>query len=173
MLTARLFKNAIMEWLTENGLTNVKSVKFTDDFRYDLDTHIVKFGMWSLYEIGDWFEEYLCEHGCKYVDIPKPILAFLHEVGHSETIDNFSNEEIAWCHILKKTTTDKDTYKETAYRYWSIPDEAFANEWVVNFINTHIEAIMDLYTIYEYYYEETRKEFKSFYNKKLNMEIVK
>lgn len=147
MYATTMFKTEIMEWLRHNSFNDIKTVMLAEEFGYEIDTHIINFGVCSLDVIGDWFEDFLLDNGCKYHDIPSPLLAFLHELGHNQTVYNFTMEEVAWCKILKNTI-DPEHGREHCNRYWSIPDEFRANEWVVDFINNHINAIIDLYKIY-------------------------
>ena len=50
------------------------------------------------------------------------LLAFLHEVGHAATMENFSEEDLMLYFLLKDGAAP--TF------YWSLPDEAAANQWV-------------------------------------------
>lgn len=157
MYATMMFKASIMDWLRQNGFNDVKTVMLAEEFGYEIDSHIINFGVCSLDIIGDWFEDFLLDNGCQYHDIPKPLLAFLHELGHNQTVYDFSTEEVAWCRLLKNTI-DPEHGREHCNRYWSIPDEMIANEWVVSFINNHITAIINLFEIYNKWWSLMEKQ---------------
>lgn len=140
------FKNKIISWLRDNGCTNVEEIKLTREFTYCRIDKTINIGIVDQPTVGTWFEDFLLDNGCEYENIPYPLLAFLHEVGHSQTIENFNEEELTWCSLMKESPVDPEDKKYSVFKYWKIPDEWAANEWLINFVNQHITAVANLWT---------------------------
>lgn len=146
MTAENRFKNALINWLCKNHMPNI-DIGFDYDFGYavddDLGIHMINIGVEANEDAGCYFEQFLYEYGCEYCGIPYPILCMLHECGHVNTINQFSDSEL-FLFDLTKQFDHGESKQEWFNRYWSIPDEFAANMWVVNFINNNIEAVEDL-----------------------------
>ena len=67
--------------------------------------------------------------------------SFLHEVGHSITYYDFTEEEVEeYYEVLKKLIDSEDG----VWTYFNLPLEIAATKWMINYINTHFDAIRDL-----------------------------
>lgn len=62
------------------------------------------------------------EYGINLEAFHPTLLAFLHEAGHAATMDSFSEEDLMLYSFLKDGAAPSF--------YWSLPDEAAANQWV-------------------------------------------
>ena len=143
----------IMSWLGENGFDVVENIEIGADYLYNINTHSIIVGINHHENIGKWYEEFLVNHGCEYVDIPEYVLCFLHELGHSQTIYRFSETDLKWCSLMKGFTHDVEDYKTSVFEYWNVADELAANEWAVKFINENTEQVIALWKIFDKYWE--------------------
>lgn len=154
------FQNKLKDWLNENGFSEVKEIQLGPEFAYDINKQSIIIGLTDDHLVGEWFEEFLSSYGCKYSDIPYTILAFLHELGHNQTVNQFTSDELIYCALVKTTHKIKDlnNLKEYLFEYWCVPDEFAANKWLINFVNTHVVAIANLWTnVFEPFWND-RKE---------------
>ena len=144
MFAINNFKSVIIKWLCEHDFSNLE-IDFANDFGYinTDDLKCINIGIIPHPIEGNYFEQFLYEYGCDYVDIPYQILCFLHELGHYNTVTNFSDEEL-WTYYFIKDIDEARISQEEYFKYWEIPDEFAANIWVINYINTHIEAVEEL-----------------------------
>ena len=115
-------------------------------------------GINSHENIGAWYEAFLVNLGCEYTDIPEYILCFLHELGHSQTIYDFSDQDLKWCRLMKDFTHDIEDYHESVNKYWNVADELAANKWAVEFINNHVDQVIALWKIFDKNWETIRKD---------------
>lgn len=142
------FKTDLQNWLVKNGFEKIDFV-WDEDFAYGIDSHEIHIGVQAFPEISEWFEEFLVnEVGCNYTDILDPVKCFLHELGHHETVYQFTNNELAWFNFFKTTDEEEAETKDFLWTYWRVKDEWAANKWAVDFINEHIDAVCDLIDIY-------------------------
>ncbi len=138
------FKAGIMKWIHKNGFSSeVKKIKYDIYSSFDLDTYQINIGIEKLDGVDEWFEEFLLERGFQWEGIPSPVLQFLHELGHSQTIYDFSNSELVLCDTLKKFIGIGDC-KDSAVKYWEVMDELAANDWLIDFTNNNIDAVSEL-----------------------------
>lgn len=70
------------------------------------------------------------------------LLAFLHELGHHETLDQIEDQEADYSRDVKKTLTSTD---EDCIIYFNLPDERAATEWAINYIHNHAEELARLW----------------------------
>ena len=149
MTAVEKFKTDLTNWLNKNGFEDV-NLCFGEDFEcviFDDDSFGVQVGVQAYPEVSRYFEQFLYEYGLSYTGIFDPVLCFIHELGHSQTIRYFNAQEQLLCELAKQfnhSTNEQDCYNE----YWEVPDEFAANMWTVNFINNHIEAVEELCDIY-------------------------
>ena len=154
MEARQAFRDEILKWLADNGISEVSGLAIARDFAYEPDNQIIRIGFQEYDEVGSWFKEFLSEHGCEFVDLPTPILSFLHEVGHSQTIKWFSDHDLNTCAMYKIKAGRISDWKTSVMKYWTAADEFAANRWVVNFLNRHMEAACDLWNIFFTYWNE-------------------
>jgi len=139
MNTITTFRIDIIKWLAKNNISNI-DIQIADQFAYNPEERTIYFGVYDDKETGLEFAQYIYEYGCEYVDIWYPILAFLHEVGHVRTLDNFDEKDRFYYQIIK-------SFKTTNFDYWNVPDEFAANMFVIDFINNNVDALNELIEI--------------------------
>ena len=147
-----MFEVELKNWLKKQGFTGLDVVD-SDEFLYDIDNHVIYFGVVSTSE-GIWFQQFVYEYGMEYCGIIPEVLAFLHEVGHNQTIDAFDNQDIVMDASAKFILGMNDDYYNRMIKYWELPTEFAANMWVIDFVNNHIAAVEELCRIYLKYYDE-------------------
>ena len=154
-----MFEYKLQEWLKENGFEC--AIQFGDNFAYDRESNVLQVGCIGYPTVCRWFEQFLYEYGLDYTGIYDPVLALLHELGHSMTLDQFSEKELRLFDFSKFLLEDERmTNSDKMFQYWSIPDEFSANLWEIEFINNCIDRVCDLCDIYYNYWEDFIKERK-------------
>lgn len=141
-----VFIPKINSWLSRHGFSNV-TTKFDYEFCYAIDDAIISIGVIDYDEMGDWFKDFLKENGYDFSFIPYPILAFLHELGHHNTINTFSDEDLKYFSIVKELIPSDDE-KEQLFTYWSFPDELAATKWLADYISSNMDAVAELTAIF-------------------------
>ena len=146
--TEKKFKDALINWLCEHNFANI-DIDFELDFGYTYDdiTSCINIGVENIGVVSNYFEQFMYEYGLEYIGIPAPVMCFLHELGHYNTIYSFSSEELWWYAISKEFSHGMSEHDEY-FRYWSLPDEFAANMWEINYINSHIEDVEELCNIF-------------------------
>lgn len=147
-----MFEVELKNWLDKNGFNELNVID-DDSFMYDIDGKIIHFGIVSISE-GIWFEQFEYEYGMEYCGIIPEVLAFLHEIGHSYTINYFNDNDYSNDRIAKFILMLDDYSHERMIKYWELPMEFSANMWVIDFVNKHITAVEELCSIYLKYYKE-------------------
>ena len=130
-------------WLKKYGFSaRIRGVE-TDFFWYHNDT--ISYSFFFPQEAVDNWTSLLEELGCKY-DIDLFYTAFLHEVGHSKTYFDFTEEEIQeYDETLRLIDDEPASFAEGIdYVYSHLPIEYEATRWAVNYINTYPERIKEL-----------------------------
>ena len=144
-MTERQFICALKKWLKDNNLKGVRKLRFHADSMYDFRKRKIYVGIEDKGEADGWFAEFLDSLGIEWEDIPTPVLCFLHELGHSQTIHSISKEILDECRVAKGVLRYyPDDEKNAAFVYWALEDELAANKWLVNFVNTNPNAVCAL-----------------------------
>ena len=146
MNTVDTFKSELMNWLRECGFNDVKNLDFAIDFAYNIPDHKIHIGVQRYPEVSEWFVEFLDEYGFMFEDVPEPVLCFLHELGHNQTIYNFSDETLQFLAFRKNFTLSEG--KEGMMAYWTLDDELAANKWLIDWTSNHIDEFFALCSIY-------------------------
>ena len=128
--------NALNAWLEKHGFT-ARADGLCTDFGYWIDKDTIDYSLTTTEKIRDSWNSWIEEVGCEYV-IDFFYSAFLHELGHSETIDQLTDEE--W-EISSAALLDPSiTYCE----YYHLPRELAATQWAVDYINNHTREVTEL-----------------------------
>lgn len=147
MTAAREFKNKIQGWLKKNGFNGV-NLRFDYDFGFAPELKTIFLGVNSAEAEALYFQEHLNARGLEVEGIWFPVLAFLHELGHFNTSDQFEEIDNTYFYILKNMISPNLSKKEELDEYWAVDDEAAANKWEIEYINSHFDAVCDLCKIY-------------------------
>lgn len=83
------------------------------------------------------FRKFVFDNGLKF-DCGDFILAFFHELGHSETIDLLEDDEIRFSQNKKRFLQNNMEDYET---YMRLPDEFSATSWAIDYINNNFEKV--------------------------------
>lgn len=112
------------------------------DFAYYWQDDLVTYSLLDLPECSDLF---LLDAESRFPLIHAPffIWAIHHEIGHSKTYDDLTDEEIAESYNIKKKCYDENN----KMLYYTAPDEYAATEWAGNYIMNHAEAISKLWNV--------------------------
>jgi hypothetical protein len=142
----------LMNWLGKNGWGEVLVMKDPDGFMYDMSEQIISLGIYEEPDTDEYFKEFLTQHGCTYADeCPAPMLAFLHELGHHNTIYDFDHFDLVLSSFIKDSLSDDDgmTEREKVFTYWETPDEYAANMWEIEYLmnEDNFPAIEELFDI--------------------------
>lgn len=143
-----MLKKDIEKWLINNGF-QVRIAQDTE-YSYNFYEKIIYIGGDTVKTTAELFKHCLKQLGCLRVqEFNIHTLAFLHELGHYNTVSSFKNEELIFFATIKEiiATLHNDDEKTANLKYWNIPDELAANNWVVDFINTHYPIAKKLDTI--------------------------
>lgn len=115
------------------------------DFGYYYADNLITY---SLIDIPSASESFLLDAESRFPLIHAPffIWGLFHEVGHHETYDELTDEEIAESNAIKKQCYDEDN----RMLYYTCPDEYAATEWAGNYIMAHEKEITNLWNeVYE------------------------
>lgn len=85
-------------------------------------------------EFADFFESLGCE-----VKADVFIYSLLHEIGHSQTLDEVSDEDYYYSHDRKADEEITNT------EYFNLPVEIVATQWAVDYLNTHTEEVAEFW----------------------------
>lgn len=161
MSTKNLFTTAISEWLHNNNFENI-NLSFDRDFGFDIEDKTIYLGTEDCGQVFSFYEDFLSNLGCGWTDLPEPMLAFLHELGHSQTIHTFSEEKLGCFCLIKVFINTYDEYdqpiKDGLFAYWRVADELAACTWEAEFLNNHIEAVLMLIKIFQTYWNKLMEE---------------
>jgi len=140
MTKENFFKLNIINWLYDHNI-QIDDIKFGNDFGYDIENNTVIIGLNRYPEIEHWFQKYI-ERRTQWENVPIQVLQFFHELGHSQTIINFSDVELVAYDIAKKNFREEANNKltiEYMNKYMGMPDEQAANHWMTRYMNMHHE----------------------------------
>ena len=147
-----MFEAELKNWLDKNGFSGIDVID-DDEFMYNFEENEIHFGVVSTSE-GIWFEQFVYEYGMEHCSIIPEVLAFLHEIGHSKTMNFFGSEDLEADSTAKFVLSMDGYSQDTMVKYWELPMEFAANVWAIDFVNNNIDAVEELCGIYRKYYEE-------------------
>lgn len=95
--------------------------------------------------LDHYFLDFISLNDCSLTFSNAFIPMFLHEVGHSETMDDFSEEEWEEYRDFEHSFSNLDMDNPfLQFRYFSHPIEFAATSWAISFINTHQQEIEEM-----------------------------
>lgn len=159
MKPSEKLKLELYHWLAKNLLIDSMPTIYIDSkFYYDKVDRSITLG-WDIEreDLPEAFNNWLLRHGLVWGNLPYPMLAFLHEVGHYKTLDSIPCNDmyITW---WIKGILAYHRENEDIDLYWNTPDEYAANMWLINFANNHEEAINELGNIFCNYWNDAIEE---------------
>lgn len=148
----------LLQWMEKNGFESI-DLTIDDEFYYDANYNCIALNFKTEAIVGYWMIDFFSSLGNQWENIDGPIYCFLHELGHSQTLKNFTYEEKTAAFQSTAIFTLLESNKENTFLYWNTPIELAANKWAVNFLNTtNPNTIMSLITIFVKYWNEAIKE---------------
>lgn len=140
-----LITTALNAWLIKQGFS-ARVREMDTDFYWYHDDDTISYSLFSTEDSIVQFDILMQELGCQYT-IDWFYAAFLHELGHSHSYPNLSDEEILEDEAMKEWLHEQDesSFEENLYSlYFRIPMELVATKWAVNFINSNPNAVKEL-----------------------------
>ncbi len=148
----------LLQWMEENGFESI-DLTIDNDFYYDVTYNYIALGLKTEAVVGYWITDFFLSLGNQWEGIDGPIYCFLHELGHSQTLKNFTQKERETAHRSAFMFMFLEPNKENTFLYWNGQIELAANKWAVDFLNTaNQDVIMSLVTIFDKYWNEALEE---------------
>jgi hypothetical protein len=137
LLRLKELEDCVSEFIAPFGL----KAKADTDFAYYYKPEIVTFSIFEITALDDFMldaeSRFPNVHG-----IPTFIWSLMHEVGHHETWDDLTDEELE----LSKDIKDKiDESHESRLTYYTSPDEYAATDWAGHYIEKNQDKILDFW----------------------------
>lgn len=132
-------------WLTEHGFDC--DVENGEVFEYDWVQEKIYCGALPENDFNAW-NELMVELGLN-VKISNEAMAFLHELGHFITYDDFLDDEFDDTDLIKGMLGIAPITKASYEIYYHLPVEIAATEWAVNYINSNPEEAVILDSCFE------------------------
>ncbi len=135
---------ALNSWLERNGF-EVRVIGDADDFCWWSIDNTIEYSVLASNKHLDFWSELLDELGLNY-NIDPFYSSFLHEVGHSMTFEDFKEEELEeYYETLELMDEEPSSFAEDIiWVYFNLSIEITATKWMVNYINSHFEAVKNL-----------------------------
>jgi hypothetical protein len=121
-----------------------------NDFSYEYLNDKVNFSIVVPKKLDNWFKEYIYSQWGYIGEVDIFLLSLLHEIGHSETWDEFEDnfeeyslkrKQISFdLHLLYYTNREQnieEKIKELHFKYFDLPEERAATEWAVEYIKSN------------------------------------
>ncbi len=139
-----ILEKPINAWLKKNNFEEI-SAKLGFDFCYLWDEEQVRFGLFVPSEVPAIWNYRLRKWGCEnfYGDF---VTAFLHEVGHHNTLHLCNDFQYLYSMIMKRLIQFIPSKTLRNYIYFGLPIEKIATKWAIHYMNTHAkecEALRD------------------------------
>ena len=130
-------EQCITDYIAPFGLT----AKLDTDFAYYYVKDVVTFSIFSFSGNDDFMLD--AESRFPHLfNIPPFMWCLMHEVGHHETIDDLTEEEVEESKRIK-ASIDTDKNPDSRMIYYTCPDEYAATDWAGHYIEDHKEEIYD------------------------------
>lgn len=116
----------------------------TEDYEYEYATSriLVPHNLSKFEDIDKWFMEYAVEDLGYDESLGYTLISILHEIGHNETIEDFSEKEEARMEKLKAGLSA--TSKKDCMKYFSLKIERVATEWGIEFSEEYKDELLEL-----------------------------
>lgn len=132
------------------------SAEMSSDFCYWHSKNLINYTLAIPNNEDKWFQEFantlMPELKCDSF-----LLAFFHELGHHETIDDIDDDIYAYCEDIKDEINMEDrATRENNFKYFNLPVEKIATEWGLTYMKTHEKEVADLWNtlqpaLYDFY----------------------
>ena len=112
------------------------------EFAYYYSKNIVTYSFFVLEKYDTMFKKVCDKIAKSNMNADIFLLSLFHEIGHAETIEDLSDEEIYSSTVVKEKVSE-GAIDEKEYFY--APDEYIATQWGVKYIQEHDKEIADLW----------------------------
>jgi len=116
----------------------------SDDFYYFYDSSTVTFAFVTTEWIDKQFVKFYETLGLN-VKCDTFLLSLFHEIGHHHTIEEVEEEDYIYSQDVKDWIDEQEASEELLDMYFNLPDEKIATQWAVDYINTHIDEVYNLW----------------------------
>ena len=117
-------------WLIKQGFkTRIKGLD--NEFFWNFDKDLVSYSFVHAEQFERDFAEVCYDLGLQY-EIDVFWLSFFHELGHGQTFQDITDDEIWEADFL------------SGFDYYYCQREVVATQWAVNFVNNHFDLVLDL-----------------------------
>ena len=131
-------EQCITECIAPFGLT----AKLDTDFAYYYMKDLVTFSLFTFDCVNDFMLDAESRFP-KVFGISPFMWALFHEVGHHETGDDLTDEEIELSKQIKESINSEDP--NSRLLYFTCPDEYAATEWAGCFIEEHLAEVEEMW----------------------------
>ena len=113
------------------------------EFAYYYSKNIVTYSFFVLEKYDTMFKKVCDKIAKNNMNADIFLLSLFHEIGHAETIEDLSDEEIYSSTVVKEKVSE-GAIDEKEYFY--APDEYIATQWGIKYIQEHDKEITELWT---------------------------
>lgn len=133
--------NIIDEFLNPFGCTSTMWL----DFSYYYESNLITWSLLVSDTTDNTFKQFV-EKEFSYITADLFLWSLLHELGHHETCDYWSEEEqIKFDEQKDKLENSTEDYAKSCIEYYYIQDEYEATKWAADYMEEHIEKISELW----------------------------
>ena len=112
------------------------------EFAYYYSKNIVTYSFFVLEKYDTMFKKVCDKIAKNNMNADIFLLSLFHEIGHAETIEDLSDEDIYFSMIMKEEISEGIVNEK---EYFYAPDEYIATQWGVKYIQEHDKEIADLW----------------------------
>jgi len=136
-------ENYLTNWLTSRGY-ELEVRECDDEFFYSDPLSLIAVAT-SAKAVDRYFLRFIDSLGCQVSFSNAFIPEFLHELGHNETLDDFDEEDDEEYREFEHSFEglDMDNW-ENQLLYMSHPIELAATQWAVDYINSHVDEVIEM-----------------------------
>jgi hypothetical protein len=155
LLNEDLLVSLVDDFLTPFGCDS----DLDNDFSYDSKDDRVYFSIIVSERSDRLFKQYILNEF--HFDVPNIfMISLLHEVGHAQTLWNFSQKQIQSAHRVKKALEkklEKNNSDEIYSQYFDLSIEKAATAWAVDYYKNNKTRCDEFYSLFE---KTLHEEFK-------------
>ena len=137
-----LLNKKLEEFFSEYGIE--LTFRVSEEFAYFYDKDVVNYSLTTLGKQALYFKKFFYKLDNRIKDIDIFMLSILHEVGHSQTLNNI--DDVLYEQEQRVKETLDGSKKADNYIYFGLPSEMAATLWAIDFIIENSEKLSVLWT---------------------------
>ena len=137
-----LLNKKLEEFFSEYGIE--LTFRVSEEFAYFYDKDVVNYSLTTLGKQDLYFKKFFYKLDNRIKDIDIFMLSILHEVGHSQTLNNI--DDVLYEQEQRVKETLDGSKKADNYIYFGLPSEMAATLWAIDFIIENSEKLSVLWT---------------------------